>query len=188
MSSIHVLMTSSASAGAGPTRASSGPALLNAALSTFAPHQPIAQRAMEFLDASPDPFFATETACKRLEEAGFIALDERDAWSGKLKKGGKYYFTRNRSCVVAFAVGSQFEPGNGFKVIGAHTDSPNLRVKPRSKRSAAGCLQLDVECYGGGLWHTWFGARQLVQPPALTAAPSVATRPYPQTRSTSRER
>jgi len=123
---------------------------------TFVPHHPIAQRAMQYLDASPDPFHATQNACDRLEAAGFTAIDEKDAWTGKLNKGGKYYFTRNRSCIVAFAIGGAYEPGNGFKVIGAHTDSPNLRVKPRSKRSAAGCTQLDVECYGGGLWHTWF--------------------------------
>ena len=135
---------------------SASAALLSVASATFLPHRPIAERAMAYLDKSPDPFHATQNACDRLAAAGFVAIDEKDAWTGKLAKGGRYYFTRNRSCIVAFAVGGAYEPGNGFKVIGAHTDSPNLRVKPRSKRSNAGITQLSVECYGGGLWHTWF--------------------------------
>jgi aspartyl aminopeptidase len=135
---------------------SASAALLSVASATFLPHRPIAERAMAYLDKSPDPFHATQNACDRLAAAGFMAIDEKDAWTGKLAKGGRYYFTRNRSCIVAFAVGGAYEPGNGFKVIGAHTDSPNLRVKPRSKRSNAGITQLSVECYGGGLWHTWF--------------------------------
>jgi aspartyl aminopeptidase len=59
---------------------------------------------------------------------------------------------------VAFTVGEKYNTpkGGGFKVIGGHTDSPNLKVKPRSKRSSSGVTQLAVECYGGGLWHTWF--------------------------------
>ena len=139
-----------------PVRPSIVPALLSAAMSTMSEHKPIAERTMAYLDGSPDPFWATEQTCRRLEAAGFSRLDERDAWTGKLTKGGKYFFTRNRSCVVAFSVGGKYEAGNGFKVIGAHTDSPNLKVKPRSKRGGSGCLQIDVECYGGGLWHTWF--------------------------------
>ena len=75
---------------------------------------------------------------------------ERD---GKLKPGGKYYYTRNKSTLVAFSIGGNYKAGHGgFKVIGGHTDSPNLKVKPRSKRSAnnAKSIQLGAECYGGG--------------------------------------
>lgn len=139
-----------------PARNSPGPALLSNALSAFAEHQEIAMDCASFLDASPEAFHACHNAAKRLEAEGFQYLDERESWAGKLKPGGKYYYTRNRSCLVAFVVGGKYQAGNGFKVIGAHLDSPNLRLKPRSKLSSSGCLQLDVECYGGGLWHTWF--------------------------------
>ena len=73
-----------------------------------------------------------------------------------IKPGGKYCYTRNRSSLVAFTVGEKYKRGNGFKIIGAHTDSPNLKVKPVSKRSSSGVVQINIECYGGGLWHTWF--------------------------------
>ncbi|KAL3899423.1 MAG: hypothetical protein SGARI_006461 [Bacillariaceae sp.] len=61
-------------------------------------------------------------------------------------------------------------------MIGGHTDSPNLKVKPKSKRNASGHTMLGVECYGGGLWHTWFdrdlsvSGRVLVQKKADKAA------------------
>jgi len=78
-------------------------------------------------------------------------LKEEDSWmeKGTLRKGGRYFFTRAASTLVAFAVGGAFEPGNGFKVVGAHTDSPVLKIKPVSKKSASGYQQLGVECYGG---------------------------------------
>lgn len=117
-----------------------------------------AMRCIQFLDSSPEPFHVVSTVIDRLEKCGFKALDETMLWKkGKLiKKGGKYYFTRNGSTIIAFTVGGKFIPGNGFKVIGAHTDSPNLKLKPRSKKTGSGLIQLNVETYGGGLWHTWF--------------------------------
>lgn len=117
---------------------------------------PLAKKALEFFDKSTDPFHAVQTSVSLLKEAGFEELEEDTPYKGKLQRGGRYLFTKNRSTLVAFTVGSKYQPGNGFKIVGGHTDSPNLRVKPRSKRSAAGCIQLGVECYGGGLWHTWF--------------------------------
>lgn len=83
-------------------------------------------------------------------------LQERDSWSSTLKPGGKYYLTRNGSSIVAFAIGKQWKTGNPIGMIGAHTDSPCLRIKPVSKKQSDGFLQVGVETYGGGLWHTWF--------------------------------
>eukprot|EP00594_Rhizosolenia_setigera_P015314 CAMPEP_0178974904 /NCGR_PEP_ID=MMETSP0789-20121207/22794_1 /TAXON_ID=3005 /ORGANISM="Rhizosolenia setigera, Strain CCMP 1694" /LENGTH=467 /DNA_ID=CAMNT_0020663447 /DNA_START=299 /DNA_END=1702 /DNA_ORIENTATION=- len=114
---------------------------------------------MDYFDSSPDPFHAVSTSCKLLEEAGFVELDESGPYVGSLSPGGKYYFTKNRSTLVAFSIGEKYKPGNGFKVIGGHTDSPNLKIKPRSKKKdnpTHKTKQVAVECYGGGLWHTWF--------------------------------
>lgn len=125
-------------------------------LSRVSDHLPLAKKAMSYFDASPDPFHAVQTSADMLEAAGFSELTEGEPYKNKIEPGGKYYFTKNKSTLVAFSVGGKYKPGNGFKIIGGHTDSPNLRIKPRSKRKAAGCVQLGVECYGGGLWHTWF--------------------------------
>ncbi|KAK3715243.1 hypothetical protein LTR37_007210 [Vermiconidia calcicola] len=111
---------------------------------------------VDFLNASPTPFHAVQSAKQRLEKAGFKQIKERDSWSSSLQPGGKYYLTRNASTVVAFAIGSQWKPGNPISMVGAHTDSPCLRIKPVSKRTADGFMQVGVETYGGGLWHTWF--------------------------------
>eukprot|EP00560_Eucampia_antarctica_P006947 CAMPEP_0197824796 /NCGR_PEP_ID=MMETSP1437-20131217/2012_1 /TAXON_ID=49252 ORGANISM="Eucampia antarctica, Strain CCMP1452" /NCGR_SAMPLE_ID=MMETSP1437 /ASSEMBLY_ACC=CAM_ASM_001096 /LENGTH=490 /DNA_ID=CAMNT_0043424567 /DNA_START=8 /DNA_END=1480 /DNA_ORIENTATION=+ len=123
---------------------------------TIAAYIPFAEKACSFLSASPDPFHAVSNSVLKLEASGFVQLSKRDPFLGKIQPGGKYYYTINKSTLVAFCVGHKFQSGNGFKIIGGHTDSPNLKVKPRSKRSGSGCIQLDVECYGGGLWHTWF--------------------------------
>lgn len=116
-----------------------------------------AERLIRFIDSSPEPYHVIDTVIKSLKSQGFVRLSEEDGWKNGLKRGGKYYFTRNGSSILAFVIGGQFKPGNGFKVIGGHVDSPTLKIKPRSKRAAnSGLVQLNVECYGGGLWHTFF--------------------------------
>ena len=121
----------------------------------------VARSAMKFIDRSPSPNHCVLEASLMLQYEDFVRLDERESWESKIEAGGKYFFTREGemgTSLVAFAVGAKFESGGegGFKILGAHTDSPNLRVKPRSKRKGSGCTQINVETYGGGLWHTWF--------------------------------
>ncbi|KAG0224455.1 hypothetical protein BGW42_005085 [Actinomortierella wolfii] len=110
---------------------------------------------LTFVNQAQSPFHATEQAALRLRKAGFEEIKEKDSWDN-LKRNGKYYFTRNKSSIVAFAVGGKYKPGNGFAAVGAHTDSPCLKVKPVSKKEKTGYLQVGVQLYGGGLWHTWF--------------------------------
>ncbi|KAG5989356.1 hypothetical protein E4U43_004519 [Claviceps pusilla] len=111
---------------------------------------------VDFVNDSPTPYHATQTAARRFENAGFKLIKERDSWASTLQPGGKYYLTRNGSTIVAFAIGRKWRPGNGISIVGAHTDSCCLRLKPVSKKTNSGYLQVGVEAYGGGIWHSWF--------------------------------
>lgn len=115
-----------------------------------------AQDFVAFLNSSPTPYHAVASLKKLLVEAGFTELSERSSWGGKVERGNKYFVTRNSSSIIAFAVGAQWAPGNGVAMVGAHTDSPCLKIKPVSKKSAEGFIQVGVEMYGGGIWHSWF--------------------------------
>ncbi len=107
-----------------------------------------------FLDASPTPFHAVLTMAKRLEQAGFSQLDEAMDWS--LDVGAKHYVTRNGSSIIAFVVGSEGLAQSGLRMVGAHTDSPCLMIKPQPELRKNGYLQLGVEVYGGALLNPWF--------------------------------
>ena len=113
-----------------------------------------AQGFLDHVDASPTPFHCVLSAKKYLLKADFVEIRERDSWAQEVRPGGKYFVTRNGTSIVAFAVGRKWQPGNPVAMIGAHTDSPCLRVKPVSKKQNDGFLQVGVETYGGGLWHT----------------------------------
>ena len=109
------------------------------------------QELIDFLNASPTPFHATACIAEQLSSAGFQPLDESDTWS--LKQDGKYYVTRNDSSIIAFTLGNIEK---GFRMIGAHTDSPCPKVKPLPEIIKHRYLQLGVETYGGMLLNTWF--------------------------------
>ncbi|KAI9448226.1 aspartyl aminopeptidase [Lactarius indigo] len=115
-----------------------------------------ATRFLQFVNASPTPFHAVHNAALRLESAGFKKIREKDDWEANLQAGGRYYFTRNQSSLLAFTVPRKWRPGSGVSIVGTHVDSPNLRIRPVSKRSASGYLQVGIETYGGGIWHSWF--------------------------------
>jgi aspartyl aminopeptidase len=106
-----------------------------------------------FVDRSPTPWHAVLEIRARLDAAGFTALDEREAW--RFEPGGKHYVVRGGSTIVAFVVGSDAPARAGFRMIGAHTDSPNLRVKPHADVHRSGYRQVGVEVYGGVIYSTW---------------------------------
>lgn len=109
-----------------------------------------------FLNASPTPYHAVDNLKKRLVAHGFTELSERVSWAGKVSRGQKYFVTRNNSSLIAFSVGAKWAPGNSVAIVGAHTDSPCLKIKPISKKTNEGFIQVGVELYGGGIWHSWF--------------------------------
>ena len=110
-----------------------------------------AQDLLDFIDASPSPWHAVQECERRLQAAGFTRLDESERWS--LAPGSRHYTVRGGSSLIAFRVGE--EAAAGLTLIGAHTDSPGLRLKPKPAEEAAGMLRLGVEVYGGPLLATF---------------------------------
>lgn len=109
---------------------------------------------MQFLQASPTPFHATRNLASRLIAQGFEPLYEGDAWD--LVPGNRYLVTRNDSSIIAFVYGKSPLLETGIRMIGAHTDSPCLKVKPRAELNRRGYFQLGVEVYGGALLGPWY--------------------------------
>jgi aspartyl aminopeptidase len=107
---------------------------------------------VRFLDASPTPFHASREVGLRLDAAGFSRLDERDPF--RIDPGARAYVVRGGT-LVAFVAGTKPPSEAGFVMVGAHTDSPNLRLKPVPDFANAGYRQLAVEPYGGVLYSTW---------------------------------
>ena len=108
---------------------------------------------LAFIDCSPTPYHAVAEVVRRLEAVGFSSLEETSIWD--LAPGTRGYGVRGDGSLIAFEAGRESPARAGFRILGAHTDSPNLRVKPRPDRTASGYRQIGVEPYGGVLLHTW---------------------------------
>jgi len=109
---------------------------------------------LAFLQHSPTPFHAVDILSKTLLEAGFETLHEADQWD--LEEGKSYYLTRNDSSIIAFRYLPRVMQDHGIAMLGAHTDSPCLKVKPNPDKNTHGYWQLGVEKYGGVLLNPWF--------------------------------
>ena len=103
---------------------------------------------------SPTPFHAVEQMVYKLECAGYQRLYESDAW--QLQKQQGYFVLRNDSSIIAFKLGEEDVAETGIQMVGAHTDSPCLKVKPQPEIISKGYWQLGVEVYGGALLNPWF--------------------------------
>ena len=125
---------------------------------------------LSFIARNPTVFHTVDYFAHQLQCHGFTKLSERQSWTGKLTRGGKYFFERNGSSLVAFSVGNNYQHGNGAAIIACHVDVITTRLKPISSLpTKAGYVQLGVAPYAGGLNDTWWdrdlgiGGRVLVK-------------------------
>ena len=108
---------------------------------------------LTFLGEAVTPFHAVAAMSRRLTSAGFEAVTAFDP--DTMVPGKGYFMTRQGSSLIALRAG-QGEPSEGLRLVGAHTDSPNLSVKPNPVLGRGGCVQLSVDVYGGALLNPWF--------------------------------
>ncbi len=112
-----------------------------------------AQDLLGFIDASPSPWHAVYSVEQRLQAQGFTRLQEAERW--KLEVGKGYFVVRAGASIIAFKVGQKPLLESGFRMIGAHTDSPGLRLKTHAAQASHGLLRLGVEIYGGPILATF---------------------------------
>ncbi|MCY1676651.1 M18 family aminopeptidase [Pseudarthrobacter sp. SL88] len=104
-----------------------------------------------FVSASPSSFHAAHEAGRRLADAGFTRLDELEPWDS----GAGQFFIIRDGALIAWVVPENAGPTTGFHILGAHTDSPSFKLKPKPTTGAYGWLQAGVEVYGGPLLNSW---------------------------------
>ncbi|HET7724619.1 MAG TPA: M18 family aminopeptidase [Propionibacteriaceae bacterium] len=103
-----------------------------------------------FVAASPTSYHAVAEIASRLDASRFTAVQETDEWEPQ-RLG---YVVRD-GAVIAWRVPEGWGPRDGVRVVGSHTDSPALKLKPNPLLSSVGWKQLGVEVYGGPLLGTW---------------------------------
>ena len=113
-----------------------------------------AREVIEFIDDSPSTYHVVKNCSDILDENGFERIMPREKW--EIKKGGKYFLKKSSSTIIAFTVGEDFDVKNGFKIFGAHTDSPCFRIKPNPEIVTENVVRLNTEVYGGPILSTWF--------------------------------
>jgi aspartyl aminopeptidase len=111
------------------------------------------QHLLDFVDASPSPWHVIKSVEAQLAGFNFVKLDETLKWT--LEPSGRYYVVRDDSSIIIFVLGQKPLVETGFKMIGAHTDSPGLRIKPNTATSIDGLLRVGVEIYGGPILATF---------------------------------
>jgi len=113
----------------------------------------LALELIDFLHESSTAFQAVEVMKKSLTESGYQEIEGEKKWS--LKEGDRVFYTKNGSSLFVVQIGENPLEG-GFKMAGAHTDSPTFRIKPDAEIVQDGFLKLNVETYGGPILSTWF--------------------------------
>ena len=117
--------------------------------------QKFSEDLLQYLNDSPTAYHAVENTAEILKKNNFRELKETAEWS--LQKGGRYFVTKNRSGIIAFTVGDGDVASEGFRIIGAHTDSPGFKIKPGPCTvTSDGYVKVNVEIYGGPILSTWF--------------------------------
>ena len=111
------------------------------------------KKLLGFLHKSPTPFHVVSYIAETLQQQDFAELKEVEKWD---IEPGKYFVRRNDSSIIAFQLGKRPIEETGLRMVGAHTDSPGLKLKPLSMMRRKGLFQLGVEVYGGALLNPWF--------------------------------
>jgi aspartyl aminopeptidase len=115
----------------------------------------LALELLDFIKESPTAYHGAHAVKSMLEKDGFKEIKETEKWS--LVKGGKYYVMKNESAIISFEVGQGELEEDGFRLIGAHTDSPTFKIKPAAEMKVENTyVKLNTEVYGGPILSTWF--------------------------------